>query len=107
MTTISSERIAQIAARRDELQALMATNELPFFRHPGLEPGSRFFGAGQGSGTPGQARGDGLGLGPLTKLFFRHSREGGNPAYAASRVELEGSGTPAFAGVTDQGGRSR
>ena len=29
MTTISPERIAQISARRDELQALMATGELP------------------------------------------------------------------------------
>ena len=29
MTTISPERIAQIEARRDELQALMATGELP------------------------------------------------------------------------------
>ncbi|WP_066653210.1 MULTISPECIES: peptide chain release factor 1 [Sphingomonas] len=29
MTTISPERIAQIAARRDELQALMATGDLP------------------------------------------------------------------------------
>ncbi|MBX9860970.1 MAG: peptide chain release factor 1 [Sphingomonas sp.] len=29
MTTISLERIAQISARRDELQALMATGELP------------------------------------------------------------------------------
>ena len=29
MTTISAERIAQIEARRDELQALMATGDLP------------------------------------------------------------------------------
>ena len=29
MTTISPERIAQIEARRDELQALMATGDLP------------------------------------------------------------------------------
>ncbi len=29
------------------------------FLHPGLEPGSRFWGSSsQGSGTPGQARGD-------------------------------------------------
>ncbi|MBX9795469.1 ATP-binding cassette domain-containing protein, partial [Sphingomonas sp.] len=28
-------------------------------RHPGLEPGSRFLAAEEGSGTPGQARGDG------------------------------------------------
>ena len=58
MTIISPERIAQIAARRDVLQALMATGQLPSSRHPGLEPVSRFFGAGQGSGTPGRARGD-------------------------------------------------
>ena len=60
MTIISPERIAQIAARRDELQALTAIVELPSSRHPGLEPGSHFFGAGQGSGTPGQAQGDGM-----------------------------------------------
>src|SRR5687768_837035 len=29
MTTISPERIAQIEARRDELQAMMATGDLP------------------------------------------------------------------------------
>ena len=39
MTIISPERIAQIAARRDELQALTAIVELPSSRHPGLEPG--------------------------------------------------------------------
>ena len=76
-------------------------------RHPGLEPGARFFGAGQGSGTPGQARGDGLGLGALTKPFSRHSREGRNPASAVSLVAREGGWTPAFAGVTDYIGRCR
>jgi cyclopropane-fatty-acyl-phospholipid synthase len=35
-------------------------------RHPGLEPGSRFFGTGQGSGTPAQGRGDG---GTVAKLI--------------------------------------
>jgi Fe-S cluster assembly ATP-binding protein len=31
-------------------------------RHPGLEPGSRFSDAGEGSGTPAQGRGDGEGV---------------------------------------------
>ena len=74
-------------------------------RHPGLEPGSRFFGAGQGSWTPSQARGDGLGWGLVTKLFSRHSRAGGNPASAPPLVAREGSWTPAFAGVTEHGGK--
>ncbi len=63
-------------------------------RHPGLEPGSRFFGAGQGSETPGQARGDGLGLGRMTKPIPRHSREGGNPASGAPPMAHKGSETP-------------
>ncbi|OQW70812.1 MAG: isoleucine--tRNA ligase [Proteobacteria bacterium ST_bin13] len=53
-----------------------------FFRHPGLEPGSRFSAASEeGSGTPGQARGDvdsGAGAGlnidpnsPLAEFFLR------------------------------------
>ena len=37
-------------------------------RHPGLDPGSRFsFGQREGSGTPGQARGDD-GAGPTAVL---------------------------------------
>ena len=53
-----------------------------FFRHPGLEPGSRFLAASaEGSGTPGQARGDvgsgeGEGLNidpnsPLAEFYLR------------------------------------
>ena len=53
-----------------------------FFRHPGLEPGSRFSAtSAEGSGTPGQARGDGeVGTGeglnidpnsPLAEFFLR------------------------------------
>ena len=42
-------------------------------RHPGLEPGSRFFQNGQDSGIPGQARGDDTGAAPRFDLFFsRH-----------------------------------
>ena len=38
-------------------------------RHPGLDPGSRFFVAGQGSGTPAQGRGDeGKGAGLSLRL---------------------------------------
>ena len=37
MTTISRERIAQIEARRDELQALMATGDLPSIVRRGVQ----------------------------------------------------------------------
>ncbi len=98
---------APACAGEADLFGEVITSSPPSFRHPGLEPGSRFFGVGQGSGTPGQARGDGLGLGKVAKLFSRHSREGGNDASATRLVGREGSWTPAFAGVTVHVGRGR
>ena len=58
---------ARLLVTQDARAATLEAGDVPdgcsvvdeaHLRHPGLEPGSRLFDAGQGSGTRGQARGD-------------------------------------------------
>ena len=90
MTTISPERIAQIEARRDELQALMATGELPSDRfvavskeYAELEP------VAQAAGEVRRLRAEGVSLQHMTQEGDAELRAMAAEELAENETKLE------------------